>query len=109
MILPFAVPVLPVETFIKYAAALGIKPSTAEDHSLSQLPQFYADMFGWEGLAGDVSAVYRALPTKERTSAIVLAHNYGEAGALEYYAGKYPLPNIISTHNSYWYWGYPKD
>lgn len=109
IILPFAVPVLPVETFIKYSAALGVKPSTPEGHRLSELPQYYADMFGWEGMARDVSAVYLALPESERASTVVLARNYGEAGALEYYAGRYPLPRVISTHNSYWFWGYPKE
>ena len=109
MILPFAVPVLSVETFIKYSAALGVKPATAEDKRLSSLPQFFADMFGWEGLAQDVSAVYRSLPAEERSTAVVFARNYGEAGALEYYTEKYPLPRVISTHNSYWFWGYPKE
>ena len=109
LILPFAVPVLPVGTFIKYSAAVGIKPSTSERKKLSELPQYYADMFGWEGLAKDVSAVYLALPESERPSTVVLAVNYGEAGALEYYAAKYPLPRVISTHNSFWLWGYPKE
>jgi hypothetical protein len=109
MLLPFVVPVLPVGAFIKYSAALGVRPSTSEAKSLSELPQFYADMFGWEGLARDVSAVYRALPATEKASTVVIAGNYGEAAALEYYAGRYPLPRVISTHNSYWYWGYPKE
>jgi hypothetical protein len=109
LILPFAVPVLPVETFIKYSAAVGVKPSTAESKRLSELPQFYADMFGWEELAKDVSAVYLALPEAERPSAVVFAGNYGEAASLEYYSGKYALPRVISTHNSYWFWGYPKE
>jgi hypothetical protein len=108
MILPLAVPVLPVETYIKYAAALGFEPSTAERQQLSELPQFYADMFGWEGLAQDVSAVYLALPESERASTVILARNYGEAGALEYYVRKYALPRVICRHNSYWFWGYPK-
>lgn len=109
MLLPFVVPVLPVETFIKYSAALGVKPATPEGKRLSELPQFFADMFGWEGLAQDVSAVYQALPAEERPKTVVLAGNYGEAGALEYYAGRYPLPKVISIHNSYWVWGYPKE
>jgi hypothetical protein len=109
VLLPFVVPVLPVETFIKYSAALGVKPATPEGKRLSELPQFFADMFGWEGLAQDVSAVYQALSEEERPAAVVFARNYGEAGALEYYAGKYPLPRVISTHNSYWFWGYPKE
>ena len=109
MIMPLAVPVLPVETFIKYSNAMGIKPSTPEGKNLAELPQFYADMFGWEELAKDVSAVYMSLTAEERPSAVVFAKNYGEAGALEYYTGKYPLPRVISTHNSYWFWGYPKE
>ncbi|MGB7297487.1 MAG: glycosyltransferase family 39 protein, partial [Candidatus Aminicenantales bacterium] len=109
LMLPFAVPVLPVETFIKYQAAVGMEPSSAEDQVLSELPQFYADMFGWEGLANDVSAVYQSLPEPERAAAVVFARNYGEAASLEYYASKYPLPRVISTHNNYWIWGYPKE
>ena len=108
LILPLAVPVLPVETFIKYSAAIGMKPSSAENMELSVLPQFYADMFGWEELARDVSAVYRTLSEAERATAVVFVRNYGEAGALEYYAPRYPLPRVICTHNSYWYWGYPE-
>jgi len=107
--LPLAVPVLPVETFIRYSAALGIKPSTPEGKKLSELPQFYADMFGWEGLARDVSAVYLSLPEAERASTVVLTRNYGEAASLEYYAATYNLPRVISIHNNYWLWGYPKE
>jgi hypothetical protein len=107
--LPLAVPVLPVETFIKYQSAIGMAPTTAEDMELSELPQFYADMFGWEGLARDVSAVYLSLSETERADAVVLARNYGEAASLEYYAAKYPLPPVICRHNSYWIWGYPED
>jgi Dolichyl-phosphate-mannose-protein mannosyltransferase len=107
--LPFAVPALPVDTFIKYSAAIGVKPASSEGLGLSELPQFFADMFGWEGLAKDVSAVYLTIPESEKASTVVYARNYGEAAALEYYAAKYPLPRIISTHNSYWFWGYPKE
>ncbi|HVP90122.1 MAG TPA: glycosyltransferase family 39 protein, partial [Terriglobales bacterium] len=89
LILPFAVPVLPVETFIRYQSALGVKPSTPERHRLSELPQFFADMFGWEGLAKDVSAVYLSLPEPERATAAVFVRNYGEAASLEYYASRY--------------------
>jgi hypothetical protein len=109
LMLPLAVPVLPVATYIKYSAAMGIKPSTPEGLSLSELPQFYADMFGWEKLAKDVSAVYLTLPESERPATVVFARNYGEASALEYYAPKYPLPPVICTHNTYWFWGYPKE
>jgi hypothetical protein len=109
VLLPFAVPILPVETFIKYSAALGVEPSSAESNDLAELPQFYADMFGWVDLARDVSRVYQTLSPEERAGTVVLARNYGQAGSLEYYADKYPLPRVISAHNSYWVWGYPKE
>ena len=108
LVLPFAVPVLPVDTFIRYSVALGVSPESPESLRLAELPQFYADMFGWEELARDVSTVYRGLPAEERASTVVLAQNYGEAAALEYYAVKYPLPPVVCMHNSYWLWGYPK-
>ncbi|MGO9480298.1 MAG: glycosyltransferase family 39 protein, partial [Candidatus Kryptoniota bacterium] len=44
--LPFALPILPVDSFIKYSSALGVKPSSSEAQHLSDLPQWYADMFG---------------------------------------------------------------
>jgi hypothetical protein len=109
LMMPFAMPVLPVEAFIDYSAALGAKPTTSENLALSELPQHFADMFGWEELARNVSAVYRELAAPERASAVVLARNYGEAGALEYYASRYDLPVIISVHNNYWLWGYPRE
>ena len=108
LMMPMAVPLLPVETYIKYSAAVGMNPDSAENLELSELPQFYADMFGWEELARDVSAVYLGLPEAERESTVILTRNYGEAGALEYYATKYALPPVICRHNSYWFWGYPK-
>lgn len=102
---PFAMPVLPVETYIRYARAWGVAPSTPEKQQLAELPQFFADMQCWEELARDVSKVYLSLPEEERRTTVALVGNYGEAGALELFARKYPLPRVISSHNSYWYWG----
>ncbi len=104
LIMPLALPILPVEIYIKYADALGFAPSTAESKELAELPQFYADMFGWEELAEDVSKVYLSLPEEERKATVVFCNNYGEAGAIEYYSKKYELPDVVSPHNSYWYW-----
>lgn len=105
---PFAAPVLPVETFIAYNQAIAPPAKNAEGHRMGALPQFFADMHGWEELARNVSAVYRTLPAEQRADAVVLAGNYGEAAALEYFASRYPLPQVICTHNNYWLWGYPE-
>jgi hypothetical protein len=102
---PMGLPILPVNTFIAYAKAIGAPASTQERHELGVLPQHYADMFGWRELAENVSAVYQSLPESEKASARVFARNYGQAGALEHYARTLPLPRVLSTHNNYWFWG----
>lgn len=102
---PLAMPILPVKDYIAYSKALGVAPSTAENLRLSELPQFFADMNGWEELARDVSGAYQTLPESERSRTVALVSNYGEAGALELYAAHYPLPRVICTHNAYWFWG----
>ncbi len=106
LFIPLALPVLPVNAYISYSEKLGIKPSSSENKKLSELPQFYADMFGWKNMAATVSRVYDSLSPAEKTKAVVFAMNYGEAGSLEYYKKDYPLPEVISGHNNYWLWGY---
>lgn len=106
---PVALPVLPVKSFIKYSRIVGIGQPNSEHKNLSELPQFYADMFGWEDFARNVSSVYSTIPDSEKPSTIVFASNYGEAGALEYYSAKYNLPPVVCPHNSYWYWACPAD
>ena len=103
---PLAVPLLPPDTYTEYAATLGVGVKNTEGKETAELPQFYADMFGWEELGAHVSEVYRALPEAERAQARVFAQNYGEAAALEHYRGAYDLPDVMSGHNNYWLWGY---
>jgi hypothetical protein len=102
---PLGRPVLPVEAFVRYAAALGQKPGTEERQALGRLPQFYADMQGWRDMATAVKGVVRSLPPEERAKACVFGQNYGEAGAVEYFGRDLSLPPAISAHNSYWLWG----
>lgn len=102
---PFVVPVLPAETYIRYADVLGMKPSTAEAKRLDKLPQFYADMFGWEGKAAAVARVFNALTPEEKAKCAIFADNYGRCAAIDFFGAKYGLPKSIGNHNSYWIWG----
>ena len=106
---PLVVPLLPPATYVQYAAALRFSIKNSEGKETAALPQFFADMFGWEELAAHVSAVYRHLPPAERAQAVVYAQNYGEAAALEHYRKQYALPPVTSGHNTYWLWGYGTD
>lgn len=105
--IPLAMPILPVKTFISYSKLIRVGQQNSENKEMGDLPQFYADMFGWEDLAKDVSSVYTALPDSQKSETVVFAGNYGEAGAIEYYSSKYNLPPVICPHNSYWFWSDP--
>lgn len=105
LIAPLAKPLLAVETYVRYAAALGEKPSTGEKKRVGRLPQFYADMHGWRELAETVSAVYRTLPEADRRRACAFGQNYGEAGAIDYFRPELDLPPALSGHNNYFLWG----
>lgn len=107
VIAPLAIPVLPEESYIRYAAALGMGPSAsaAEHQKMGRLPQHFADMHGWPEMAAKVAAVYRALPPRDRAKAVFFAGNYGEAATIDVFGRPLGLPPAISGHNNYWVWG----
>ncbi len=102
---PLAKPLLPVDSYVRYAAALGFEPGSDENHRLGRLPQFFADMHGWRELAEETARVYAALPAEDRAQACIFGRNYGQAGAIDFFGPKLGLPPAVSTHNSYWLWG----
>jgi len=105
---PFSIPILNVDTFIKYSETLGIKPESGERSEIGLLPQFYADRFGWVDMVKKVAVAYNELSPEEKKEALIFGQNYGEAGAVDFYRKKYHLPPGISSHNNYWIWGYPE-
>lgn len=105
--LPMGLPLLSLEDFLAYQGKLGIIPQTGEDTPGDQAPQYFSDRFGWEELAAAAAKAVAALPVAERSACVILAGNYGHAGALEYWAERYGLPSVYSGHNNYWLWGPP--
>ena len=102
---PMALPVLDVENYVAYSQALGFAPSTDERKELAELPQFYADMHGWESIVETVASVYDTLSPEEQNVAAVFTGNYGEAGAIDLLGRRRALPVAVSGHNNYWLWG----
>ncbi len=62
---------------------------------------------GWPAFVHEIAAAYAALPAAQRSATIVLASNYGEAGAVDRYGRADGLPAAYSGHNAFWYWGPP--
>jgi hypothetical protein len=105
-LLPIGVPVLPPERMSSYIQGIGLtaalRTNTGE---LERLPQDYADMLGWEAQAEAVGQVYHALPVADRERAVIIAGNYGEAGAIDFFGPRYGLPGAICPCGSYWFFG----
>lgn len=100
--LPLGLPFLPPEPMARYAAALGVGTTSNRGEDLT-LPQDYADMLGWEELAAAVDSAWRSLPPADRAQAVILATNYGRAGAIDWFGTD--LPPAIAPVGSYWFWG----
>jgi hypothetical protein len=104
-LVPLGLPIQTVEAHVAYVRALGLQIKPQEHSAESDLPQVFADMFGWEELVRRVASVYHALPEADRAKCAIFAGNYGEAGAIDFFGPRYGLPPAISRHNSYWLWG----
>ena len=102
---PLAMPILSVQQAIRYCSFWDVKSVHVENVPLGELPQLFGDMFGWEEQVQAVSRAYKSLPELERRKAALLAYNYGEAGAIDYFGKGFGLPKAISGHNQYGYWG----
>ena len=102
---PLVLPILPAERIGPYMQALGVPMTRTETGMKGRLPQYFGDEFGWPEMVEAVASVYNALPPAERAKTAILAGNYGEAGAIDFFGPRYGLPKAISGHQNYYYWG----
>jgi hypothetical protein len=108
LILPMAAPVLKPAPWIAYTKAIHLFRPSDETEATSDLPQFFADRFGWQEMTDTVVNTYRSLSPADQAQVCIAADNYGEAGAIDF-LGKHAepsLPPAISHQNNYWIWGY---
>jgi uncharacterized membrane protein len=103
--LPLTVPILPVYKIVPYEQALGMKTTRTEAAHSGPLPQHFGDEFGWQEMVQAVASVYNSMPPEQRAQTGILGGNYGEAGAIDFFGPRYGLPNAISAHQNYYFWG----
>lgn len=102
---PIAVPILNPETYIRYARAIHLEQPRIENTDLQEMPQLFADQFGWEEMVQVVAAAYRRLPPEEQARTAIFGQYYGQAGAVDFFGPRYGLPHAISGHQNYFLWG----
>lgn len=106
LVLPLGLPFLAPAPMQRYVHAIGAVQALRDNQGhLLRLPQDYADMLGWRARAAAVAQACRTLSPLERAQAVVIANNWGEAGALEFYAPRYGLPPVVSASGSFWFFG----
>jgi hypothetical protein len=103
-ILPYFVPVLPVDTLIEYLRPVGVTAGIkTEDSEIRDLPQHIADRFGWEELALEVARVYHEARDSAGGDIGIAASDWGEAAALHVHGATMGLPEPISTDGWYYF------
>jgi hypothetical protein len=106
LLLPFVLPVLPIERFVALQKWIGIEPPRTEKNQIGVLlPQHFADEFGWQEMVEQVARVYHSLTPEEQAKTAIYTGNYGEAGAIDFFGPRYGLPKAICAHQNYFLWG----
>ena len=63
---------------------------------------YFKDEIGWPEMTAEIEQAWAHAAPRDRTDGVILAHNYGEASALQFYGRGLPL--ILSGHLSWQYW-----
>jgi hypothetical protein len=107
--MPVVLPIVPPYDFAKWEHRLGYRPEETENFREVALPQLLADMTSWPSFVAQVAEAYNRLPADLRNTPTgqlgIFGTNYGEASAIDVFGGAYGLPQAISGHQNYWYWG----
>src|SRR5688572_2013771 len=85
---------------------IGAINSTLWDIRSDVSGDLFVEMVGWQGLTAQVAEIYQSIPESEKPRTVILAGNYGGAGAFALYGDEYGLPRVITGANSMWYRGY---
>jgi len=93
-----------IATAAAVSVALPVLPA-ADIGWTAKVNPVLAESVGWPQLVGTVRTVWFSLPASQRANAVIFASNYGEASAINVLGRGTGLPQAVSGHNTYWWWG----
>ncbi|MFF7212475.1 ArnT family glycosyltransferase [Streptomyces sp. NPDC008238] len=101
-------PAVAVTAVVTALISLPVLPPGAVS-AVNAVNKEQGEQIGWPRLADAVADAWSGVPAADRPRAVVLAQNYGEAGALAHYGPARGLPAPYSAHMSFADWGPPPD
>lgn len=103
---PVVLPILDPPVLARYLDRTHLAPPPEEAAAVgAPLTQVFSDELGWRTMETQVAAVYHGLPEAERAHTALIAADYGEAAALDFYGAADGLPPALSGQNQYFLWG----
>ena len=105
---PIAVAVA-VNTAIGAVITLPILPQRLVSGPVAALNHDAAETIGWPSFADQVATAIKSLSAGDRSTAVILTANYGEAGAIDRYGLTRGIGPAYSGHNSYASFRIPPD
>jgi hypothetical protein len=103
---PVVLPLLEPPALAAYLDRTHLRPRPDEVAGVgAPLTQVFSDELGWRSFEQQVAKAFKALPPEDRARAAILALDYGEAAALDFYGHADGLPPALSGQNQYFLWG----
>ena len=95
---------------VAVSALIGLPLLPQSLVAATPLPSVYPDIvesIGWPAFVRQVEAVKGSLSHEDQTNSLILARNYGQAGAINLFGNG--RSRVSSSHNQFWVWGPPDE
>ncbi len=103
-LIPMFIPVLPVDSLVNYVKVFGIDAGVkTENRALTNLPQHFADRFGWEEMVKGIANAVHNKTGVDASQVGILTGNWGQASAVQRWKEKYRLSKPIMVHSWFYY------
>jgi 4-amino-4-deoxy-L-arabinose transferase-like glycosyltransferase len=90
--------------------ALPVVPLGVLGHTpIPQINQAIRDQVGWQVYVQQIADAYARLAPDEQRQAVIVTGNYGEAGSIDRYGGRWNLPKVYSGQNELFNFGPPPE